>query len=312
MEIIRKRKIEVIVCCVLALFCLSGCGKAKTVPDKTIEWVVEDFLNWNSDRGGLYTDYSYTVSHDPDKNTNTDTIIVNLTVWYPHQMCRSEYRGTYQYNRASDNWGLSRDGYWDELMVWSFDISDSEQEWLNSLEYQGVDIDSCEVKGLEEAQIMVHNILSADLEKEQESLSEKATKMWTIKGMTYNEATAKNIWLQIQCIVFADTESADSFVNLYSHYCHEEDPTYLQSEVIDNQMVNGVYRYASFQQFLDYHVVEDRKINRYYVFLQTDKKAFIITSNWELPSGDAPDFDLYDRYQRSCVDRVLKNMGILL
>lgn len=125
------KRILSIVLCALMIISLAGCGSAQKVPDKTIERLIENFVNYNPYYGEY--EYSYSVSHDPDKSTNSDTIQVDLKVTYPHAAASSQYKGTYQYDKASGVWNEMPGGEWEPLQINSYRIPDSPDLWLEAV-----------------------------------------------------------------------------------------------------------------------------------------------------------------------------------
>lgn len=132
-----KKPIILITALSLLLLCMTGCGAAKTVPDKTIEWEIEDYLKSAPTMGGAYTDYSSEVKHDPDHDTKTDTVSVELTITYPHCIAGVTYEATYQYDKASDLWTVIRGGKWETFHVNRYDIAASCKLWLNEMNRVG-------------------------------------------------------------------------------------------------------------------------------------------------------------------------------
>ena len=132
-----KKSMVLLLTTVFFLLFITGCGPQKTVPDKTLEWEVEEYLKANKYLGGAYTNYDYSVVHSPDKSTNTDTVQINLSVTYPHIVTSSIFNATYQYNRSSDLWSVLRGGNWDAPNVLSYDITESARIWQQSFESAG-------------------------------------------------------------------------------------------------------------------------------------------------------------------------------
>lgn len=143
-------------CALMFLFC-AGFGLVKTVPEKTLEWVVDDYLDWNQYIGGKYTDYQYKITHDPDKSTNTDTVTIDLTITYPHVTASSNYEMTYQYDKSRDLWEELRGPGWDVLHIDTYDITSSSRLWMQAFESEGWEFE-LKAEGSSFAESLIANV----------------------------------------------------------------------------------------------------------------------------------------------------------
>ena len=97
---------------------LTSCSAPKEVPEQTIAWVVEDYLQGSG--LGAVAESSYEVTHTPDESTKTDTVHIALDAAFERASLSSSYAATYQYNKASDLWTLIRGGQWQTETVDSY------------------------------------------------------------------------------------------------------------------------------------------------------------------------------------------------
>lgn len=131
------KRIFALIASLIAFTCFTGFSMQRTVPDKTLEWVVEDYLDWNRYLGGVYTDYNYVITHDPDKATNTDTVQIHLSITYPHVTAASVYSATYQYDKSSDLWDVLRGGHWGSTDILTYDLTSSSRIWMDCIRAEG-------------------------------------------------------------------------------------------------------------------------------------------------------------------------------
>lgn len=96
---------------------LTACGSPKMVPDKTIEWAVEDYIKEHFSWLGLSPTYTYTVSHLPDSSTKSDTVHLDLSLTDPHFVGNTSYDATYIYDKSSGLWSVSRGGEWAPVTI---------------------------------------------------------------------------------------------------------------------------------------------------------------------------------------------------
>lgn len=96
---------------------LSACGSPPNVsgvPDRVAELVVLDYFDEHEMEKEDYNSYSFEVTHDYDRGSNSDAAVINLRIEYNYA---SEYMSIpvwYTYDRASDLWSLTRQGSWSE------------------------------------------------------------------------------------------------------------------------------------------------------------------------------------------------------
>lgn len=100
-----------------ALLLLSACGAPKTVPDKTIEWAVEDFMKSTFEPLGLNPGCTYSVAHTADSATKSDTIHIDLALDDTHFNGTSSYDATYVYDKSSGLWSVARGGEWSGVTI---------------------------------------------------------------------------------------------------------------------------------------------------------------------------------------------------
>lgn len=128
-----------IILCLFLLF-LTGCGAPQAVPDKTIEWLIDDYLKEYSYYGGEYTDYDADVKHDPDRETKTDTVTIDMTITYPHLVAETSYEATYRYDKSKETWDVIRGGEWAPIHVKNYDMTDSLKLWLEAAQGEGFEV----------------------------------------------------------------------------------------------------------------------------------------------------------------------------
>lgn len=182
----------------VALLFLSACGSTKTVPDKTIQWVIDDYLKTNEYYGGVYTDYQTEITHDPDSETKTDTVKIKLSITYPHLTASTKYEATYQYDKSSDLWNLIRGGDWESLYVEKYDMTSSFKLWSEAIQSAGF-----EVEDKAEGREIVSNLV-------EDSFSEELST--SVKDGWYIEAWSNSAWssVEILCITMNGKSEADS------------------------------------------------------------------------------------------------------
>lgn len=142
-----KRRFLLIVFLSFIIMTIVGCGAQQTVPEKTLEWVVSDYIDKNQ-LDGPCLESSYQVTHDPDRKTNSDSVRVYLTMNCQHVTATSTYEATYQYDKSSGLWTLCRGGLWDKAELISLHIDDTtdgwnksfqEVEWIPEVKKEGVE-----------------------------------------------------------------------------------------------------------------------------------------------------------------------------
>ena len=110
---------------------LTACGAPKQVPDQTIAWVVEDYLEECGH--GSTDEFSYETTHSYDSATKTDTVNVSLSANLPTSSLNTSYSGTYQYDKTRDLWTLIRGGNWMPISVRSYNLIASKNEILKAI-----------------------------------------------------------------------------------------------------------------------------------------------------------------------------------
>lgn len=100
-----------IVCSLL----LSACGGEASVPDKYIDYAVQDFLNSKyspAEKG--YESYKVSTSHNLNKSAHTDEVNATLRIIYPCGEVIFQGNQRYQYSKSDDNWSEMDFWHWDE------------------------------------------------------------------------------------------------------------------------------------------------------------------------------------------------------
>ena len=180
-----------------SLLALSACGRQKTVSDQIIQWEIEDFL-LQYDNG--YTDYQPSIIHSPDKDNNTDTVTVGLTVSYPHYTSATSFQATYQYDKSRDLWEKIRSRGWEPPRVLTYSIPFSSTSWQKALE--SLDFE-CELYEGDEF------LLSTSTK---ESIKKSASGGWRILGFCDDDNYEHYRFADIQCIQFAPETDARTLV----------------------------------------------------------------------------------------------------
>lgn len=187
------------------LTCLSGCSQEnQNVPDRMLEWEVEDYLNYNSINSfDTYTSYDMQTSHSYDKQTKTDTVSIKLTVYYPKCVASSSYEGTYKYNKEKEDWEFLRGDRWSDMKVESFTMSDSQEDWIAALKKTGfANIEFATEAQTEEAKERVQKKL------QEEEPSSSVTDFWLLGAM--DDISDADSDILIYCMTLNDEDSAES------------------------------------------------------------------------------------------------------
>lgn len=203
---------------VLFMLFIAGCGSQKTVPDKMLEWEVEEYLKSNKYLGGAYTNYDYSVVHSPDKSTNTDTVQINLSITYPHNVTSSIFSATYQYDRSSDLWSVLRGGNWDAPNVLSYDITESARIWQQSFESAGWTV-TLEGEGADyiRQQIDYRKDASGVSFDYPTQLVDKLEDFWYLSAFKqYYEAGGSQSFAEIAFFKFPQVEDAETLFSFYN------------------------------------------------------------------------------------------------
>lgn len=136
---------------------LSACGSPPNVsgvPDRVAELVVLDYFDEHEMEKEDYNSYSFEITHDYDRGSNSDAAVINLRIEYNYA---SEYMSIpvwYTYDRASGLWSLTRQGGWSEPTVdfygdmltgdWHFERSENEQS--ATIEIQSVENNAARIE----------------------------------------------------------------------------------------------------------------------------------------------------------------------
>ena len=135
------KKILALVLCLTALVMLPGFSFSaeKQVPDKSLEWAVEDYLEGLE--LGEPENTEVEIEHDLDEPTHTDTVTIHVSAEYPGLTATSSCVTTYEYNKATDLWSVIRGGKWEPLRVTEYRLSIDTEECMEALERLGEDPD---------------------------------------------------------------------------------------------------------------------------------------------------------------------------
>lgn len=237
------------------LTCLSGCSQEnQNVPDRMLEWEVEDYLNYNSINSfDTYTSYDMQTSHSYDKQTKTDTVSIKLTVYYPKCVASSSYEGTYKYNKEKEDWEFLRGDRWSDMKVESFTMSDSQEDWIAALKKTGfANIEFATEAQTEEAKERVQKKL-------QEEPSSSVTDLWLLGAM--NDISDADSDILIYCMTLNDENSAES-----AYRAVKEDD-------IDSK---GAYvSYSAKGENYEYVLVQD-DVGEWTLLVKNEKRVFYI------------------------------------
>ncbi len=143
-----KKGLILVLLLAVMVTCLSACGAEKTIPEKTVEWAIEDFIKGQYGSLENAPQYSYVVNHSPDSSTKSDTIHVDLTLNDPHYTAVSAYDATYVYDKGSELWTLQRGGDWSSLKTTNMNISSDSQIWKDVWENTVNDSDYSSLEAL--------------------------------------------------------------------------------------------------------------------------------------------------------------------
>ena len=146
----KMRRIAIVFMLVAVL--LSGCVKletTRTVPEKMLEWAIEDYFKAHLEQDGDTPTYEYEIQHDPDKETKTDAVSIKLTVTYATSFISSytsvtNYNAVYHYDQQADDWSLIRGGQWSREEVKSYSLPQSAAMWV-SLISDLVSFEDCDI-----------------------------------------------------------------------------------------------------------------------------------------------------------------------
>lgn len=103
-----------IVMCATLFF--VGCGANNGVPDQVAEYAVLDYLDGRSLGQGEYNNYSFTVTHNVDKNSNIDHAVIDLEIQYNYATEKTRATIDYFYDRGSEHWNVERAGEWSDAV----------------------------------------------------------------------------------------------------------------------------------------------------------------------------------------------------
>lgn len=112
----RKQSIIFVLVFIAYSMLLSACGGEAEVPDKYIDYAVQDFVNNKyllPERE--YESYKFSTKHNPDKSSHTDEVEVITQVIYPYGEVIFQARQVYQYSSGNDNWTEMDYWSWKEI-----------------------------------------------------------------------------------------------------------------------------------------------------------------------------------------------------
>ena len=97
----------------LLVLTISACHKTDQVPDLQLKLLIDNEFY------GSEAPYTYTATHNYDKQSNIDSVSVAVTQDYPYATFTYTNTFFFQYNRTSDNWiQLSDTGWSDSTAVY--------------------------------------------------------------------------------------------------------------------------------------------------------------------------------------------------
>lgn len=126
-----KKILCLLLICALLSVLLTGCGNSSAqVPDS----VIQSMLILGCEYYDPNADWSWTATHNIDKDAHTDRVEVELTVEYEYGTVTLTNTSVFQYDRSSDLWNFLRLGVWSEP-VYTFNNNlrgDWKVEWFGS------------------------------------------------------------------------------------------------------------------------------------------------------------------------------------
>ena len=238
------------------LTCLSGCSQEnQNVPDRMLEWEVEDYLNYNSINSvDTYTSYDMQTSHSYDKQTKTDTVSIKLTVYYPKCVASSSYEGTYKYNKEKEEWEFLRGDRWSDMQIESFTMSASQEEWIAALKKTGfANIDFATEAEIEETKERFQKKL------QEEVPSGSVTDLWLLGAR--DDISDPDSDIVICCMTLNDENSVES-----AYWA-------IKNEDIDS---NGYdVSYSAKGENYEYMLVQD-DVGEWTLLVKNEKRVFYI------------------------------------
>lgn len=108
----KKYKVLAAICISLMVLNFTACGSRTQVPDREIEYVIEEYLvaEGLDDCNG----YAFTAKHDTDKHTHQDCVEVTLELDYDYATVILQGKMNFQYEQTNDLWKLRNGLAWGE------------------------------------------------------------------------------------------------------------------------------------------------------------------------------------------------------
>lgn len=124
-RLIKKLYCATIISAIIICGCLTGCGNtSREVPEDQVQYAVEDYLSFCSLNGSKtkygsleldeYSDMDFEAVHSWNKESNTDTVKLSISLDYAYGSLIAENTLIYEYNRSNDLWSLIRSDEWSE------------------------------------------------------------------------------------------------------------------------------------------------------------------------------------------------------
>ena len=236
------RKISIIGLALILLICsMGGCSGKMAVPDRILEWAVEDYLQSSRYLDRNYTECKTNTSHSFDSETKTDTVKIELILEYPRYVSGAVYNAVYQYDKSEDQWNCIRGGVWEQGHSISVRISDSMNEWTAELKKNGL-------TGISENN--VGEFIGRFFGKRRDELKDDITEGWCLCVDGRDDDA-----IFVACIKYTDEETAslqyDRMKNRYDitnedsglnyRFLREEYPDTLEYLVCNGRAVFVVY-----------------------------------------------------------------------
>lgn len=114
----KRRTVLLLLATVMLLTLLTGCGESSTeVPEAYLDQAVQEFMEDEYPRWAVaskdYTDYNYTIFHNPDKTMHTDSVYFTVSISFPYGGQTFSAEQVYRYSRSNDYWTETNEWDWD-------------------------------------------------------------------------------------------------------------------------------------------------------------------------------------------------------
>ena len=210
--------------------CLTGCSqKNQKVPDRILEWQVEDYLKYNRiNYNDTYTKYDMQTSHSYDKQTKTDTVRIKLSVYYPRYVALSSYEGTYKYNKDKEEWEFLRGNQWGDLQVESFTMSDAKDDWKLAMRQAGFrHVEDAEDPAEEDDENWYEYWRERITQSLQDEVPSASLEDFWLIGAEDDEEDGYS--MRVTCMMFQNEQAASSVYKAYEEEFSDPDDYYISS-----------------------------------------------------------------------------------